>query len=135
MASTHDRTKRAKNYFGPKEGGVRAEIASRKDVFDSLNRFIIANGGFVVSIPGADTIVFEVLPNSPIPLALTELGYDVRPADPAEGQRILAAPIVERVTLTSSGAFEPLTPDSTKAVAEIRTHAGIARVMRYAFNL
>jgi hypothetical protein len=33
-----------------------------------------------------------------------------------QGERIIAGTIVERLTLTSSGAFELLTPGSTKAV-------------------
>jgi hypothetical protein len=31
--------------------------------------------------------------------------------------------------------LEPLTPKSTAAVAEIRTHAGICKVKRYVFDM
>lgn len=49
--------------------------------------------------------------------------------------RILAHAIRQRLTLTSSsGAFEELIEGSTKALAEVRTHAGICRVMRYRFT-
>jgi hypothetical protein len=61
------------------------------------------------------------------------LGYDV--TEIGEGQRILATPIEERLTLTSCGVLELLTEGSTKPVAQVRTHAGIARVMRYTFTL
>jgi hypothetical protein len=47
----------------------------------------------------------------------------------------LGAAITERLTLTSCGIFEPLTEESTKAVAEIRTHAGIVRVTRFSFGI
>jgi hypothetical protein len=66
---------------------------------------------------------------------LRELGYDVRPADPAEGTRILPHAISQRLTLTSCGVFEEMTEGSTNAVAEIRTHAGIARVVRYKLTM
>jgi hypothetical protein len=39
-----------------------------------------------------------------------------------EGQRILAGAITERLTLTSSGAFVPMTPGSTKADAAACGH-------------
>ena len=47
----------------------------------------------------------------------------------------LAAAITERLTLTSCGIFEVLTPESTRVVTEIRTHAGIVRVLRYTFGI
>jgi hypothetical protein len=76
-----------------------------------------------------------VLEKSLIPWKLIESGYVVVAADPAEGQRIIAAPIEERLTLTSCGAFERLTEGSTKPVTEVRRHAGIARVLRYSFAI
>jgi hypothetical protein len=113
----------------------RSEISSRKDLFDEINAYIVAHGGFVVSIPGAADVTFEVLEDSLLPWNLIELGYSVVAADPPEGQRLLATPITERLTLTSSGAFQPLTDGSTEAVVEIRTHVGIVRVMRYRFTI
>jgi hypothetical protein len=59
----------------------------------------------------------------------------VRPADPPEGERIIAGSIFDYPTLTSSGAFEPLTAESTKPVAEVRRHVGITRVLRWRFGL
>jgi hypothetical protein len=64
-----------------------------------------------------------------------QLGYDVGPADPPEGQRLLANAISQKLTLTSCGVFEEMTEGSTEAVAQVRTHAGIASVRRYTFAL
>ena len=52
-----------------------------------------------------------------------------------QGERIIAGTIVERLTLTSSGAFEQLTPGQHQGGAKIRTHAGMARVLRYRFTI
>jgi hypothetical protein len=74
-----------------------------------------------------------VLPGSMLPNDMRQLGYDAR--EIGEGRRILANAITQKLTLTSCGIFEEMTEGSTKAVAEVRTHAGIARVVRYGFNL
>jgi hypothetical protein len=72
-------------------------------------------------------------------VAVVELfaaGYDVR--EEGEGERILPAAITQESTLTSSGAFEPLAPESTKAnyslghraSPTLRLHDHINRVRR-----
>jgi hypothetical protein len=110
-------------------------LADRKALFTGLNKFIIERGGFVVSIPGAPLVTFEVLESSTLPDVMRdELGYDVVPADPPEGTRLLAAGITELLSLTSSGAFEPATENSTKTTIE-RHHTGIVRVLRYTFTM
>jgi hypothetical protein len=43
--------------------------------------------------------------------------------------------IVEKFTLTSSGAFEPATEGSTKPIASTTTHAGVCKVKRWAFEM
>jgi hypothetical protein len=68
-----------------------------------------------------------------LPAELRAAGYDLMPA--GEGERILASAIVEELTLSSSGALVPLTEGSTKAVAEVRRHAGIVKVARYTFTM
>ena len=75
----------------------------------------------------------ETLPGSTLPDDLRQLGYDA--INTGDGERILAHAIGQRLMLTSSGAFEEVTEDSTKAVALVRTHAGIARVLRYSLSL
>ena len=64
---------------------------------------------------------------------LCQLGYDA--INTGEGERILAQAIEQKLTLTSSGAYEMLTEGSTKPIAQVRTHAGIAKVMRYTFTM
>ena len=127
-----DRRKREDRYKPRKPG---EEIETRKQLFDQLNKFVMSRNGWITSIPGADTVTLETLPDSTLPAELISLGYDVVPADPPEGQRILAGSIVERFGKTSSGAYALLSPESTEAIAEIRTHAGIVRVLRYTFSL
>ena len=77
----------------------------------------------------------DALPDSVIPAELRAAGYDVQPDDPPEGQRILAAAITQKLTLTSCGVFEEMTEGSTKTVAEVRRHAGIVRVLRHGFTI
>jgi hypothetical protein len=73
------------------------------------------------------------LPGSTLPDELRQLGYDVR--DLGDGERILAAAIVERFTLTADGEFEPLVEGSTKPIASTVTHAGIVKVKRFVFEM
>ena len=61
------------------------------------------------------------------------LGYDVR--EIGDGERILPHRIVERFTRRADGELEPLTAESTKPIAETRTHAGIVKVRRYGFDM
>ena len=68
-----------------------------------------------------------------MPGELRQLGYDI--INIGGGQRILAHAIEQKLTLTSSGAYEMLTEGSTKSVAQIGTYSGIARVLRYTFTL
>jgi hypothetical protein len=82
-------------------------------------------------LPGAAEVTLETLPGSTLPDELRELGYDVREA--GEGQRLMANAIVQKLALTSSGAFEERAEGSTKPLAQIRTHAGIVKVERYMF--
>ena len=103
--------------------------------FAKINAFIMARGGWVVSIPGDATVVFEALPESSLAAELEAAGYDVMPADPCEGQRILPNAIVEQFTSRADGELEPLTEGSTRPVAETRRHAGIVRVSRFTLSI
>ena len=67
-----------------------------------------------------------------LPMAFVDLGAQ---QEIGEGQRLLAHAIEQKLTLTSSGAYEMLTEGSTKSVAQIGTYSGIARVLRYTFTL
>jgi hypothetical protein len=70
-----------------------------------------------------------------LPAELRAAAYDLQPADPPEGSRLLASAITQKLTLTSCGIFEEMTEDSIKPVVEVWQHAGIVRVVRYGFNL
>ena len=52
-----------------------------------------------------------------------------------EGERILVTGIVERFTRYANGELELLTEGSTLPVAKTRTHAGLVKVQRFAFDL
>jgi len=67
------------------------------------------------------------------PAELRATGYDLVPE--GEGERILPAAIVQEFTLSSSGAYELATAESTKPVAHIVRHAGIVKVLRYTFTM
>jgi hypothetical protein len=74
----------------------------------------------------------ECLPGSTLPDDVRTLGHQVREA--GDGERILATAITEQFTRRADGELEPLTEGSTKPIAETRTHAGICKVRRYAFD-
>jgi hypothetical protein len=78
-------------------------------------------------------VALEMLPGSTLRDELRQLGDDV--SNTVEGQRILPTAIEQKLTLTSSGAYETLVEVSSKPVAQIRTHAGITRVLRYSFTM
>jgi|EndMetStandDraft_4_1072995.scaffolds.fasta_scaffold938508_2 hypothetical protein len=46
---------------------LKPEVASRKEVFDGVNKFISARGGWITSVPGAVDVTIEVMPGSSIP--------------------------------------------------------------------
>jgi len=114
---------------------IPGRIDDLKERFGKLVTFITERGGFVTSIPGAERVVFECVPGSTLPDALTRAGYDVGPADPPEGERILPTAIIEHFTRNGAGDLVALSAGSTLPVAETRRHAGIVKVMRYAFSL
>jgi hypothetical protein len=114
-------------------GKALSSVPDRKEKHAALVQFITKRKGYVTSIPGEPELRFEALPGSTLPDELTELGYAV--TEIGEGQRILPGSIVERFSLTSSGALEPVAEGSTKAVALLQEHAGIVGVLRYRFQL
>jgi hypothetical protein len=52
-----------------------------------------------------------------------------------EGERILPFGIVEKFVRGDDGTMQPLTEGSTRPIAEVRTHAGIAKVRRFSFGI
>jgi hypothetical protein len=75
----------------------------------------------------------QCLPDSSLPTELEKLGYHLEPD--GEGERILPTAITERFVQRGDGQLVPLTEGSTRPIAETRTHAGICKVKRYAFDL
>jgi hypothetical protein len=106
------------DFYFPEDFG---KVETLKERFDKMNDFIQARNGWVTSIPGSSEIAFECLPTSSLPEQLIDANYLVEPA--GEGQRILPAAIVE--TITVEGSTVPRT---------VR-HAGIAKVLRFSFDL
>ena len=111
----------------------KAKIASRKDRFASLNAYVTKRHGWLTSIPGAREVELQTLPDSRLPADLEALGY--RLEEIGESERILPCGITERFVRAATGALEPATEGSTKPIAETRHHAGITRVLRFAFDL
>jgi hypothetical protein len=99
----------------------------------ALNDFVTSRHGWITSIPGDTEVTMECLPGSTLPDDLRGLGHQVHEA--GEGERILAAAIVERFTRRAGGELEPLVEGATEPIAETRRHAGIAKVIRYTFGM
>jgi hypothetical protein len=108
-------------------------LEDRKARFFALNDDVTARYGWLTSIPGEVEVEMQALPDSTLPAEIAKLGYDVR--EIGETERILPSGIVERFTRRADGELELLTPGSTTAVAETRTHAGIVEVKRFAFDI
>jgi hypothetical protein len=110
------------------------QLKDRKERFAALNEFVRSrSGAWIVSVAGVAEVTLETLPDSAVPEDLRALGYDVR--EIGHGERILMHGIIERFTRRADGELEPLTAESTKAIAETRTHAGIVKTRRWSFTL
>jgi hypothetical protein len=95
--------------------GAKAEANERRQkLFTALNTFISAQGGWVVSAPGAKNLRVEMRQGSSLPAKLSEFGYDPRHC--GTSTRITPTGIVETITEHSTG--KPI----------IRHHAGIIAV-------
>jgi hypothetical protein len=51
------------------------------------------------------------------------------------GERTLASAIVEKVVMRADGELEPVRAESSRPIALTQTHAGIAKVKRYSFDM
>jgi hypothetical protein len=112
-------------------GKKATTLAERKALFDSLNHFVTKHGGWIVSVPGDRYVDIQTLPESTLPDQLAALGYALRPDGFTD--RLLAHAIQERFVRGANGTLEPLSEGSTRAIAEMRTHAGIVSVDKYWF--
>jgi hypothetical protein len=109
------------------------KLDEAKSKFADINAFVTERGGWLVSVPGDPAVRMECLPDSRLPDDLRAVGYDVR--EVGDGERILAHRIVEQFVRRADGELEPVTAESTGPIAETRTHAGIAKVKQYAFEM
>ncbi|HWX61964.1 hypothetical protein [Bradyrhizobium sp.] len=108
------------------------KINDRKAAFDRLNRFIMARGGWITSIPGDRLVVVEAV-SATTASDLADLGYS--PIEIEDGQRIMSAAVEECFTRTAAGALEPWTEGSARPVAEVRRHAGFVPTLRWSLVL
>jgi hypothetical protein len=56
-------------------------------------------------------------------------------ADTVHGERILASAIVEKFVMRADGELAPVTAEPSRPIAPTQTHAGIAKVKRYSFDM
>ena len=112
---------------------AKDKIRERKARFETINAEIMSAGGWVTSIPGDRYIDFEILPGNPLPDRIWASGYDVQPA--GFGERILPHSVVEYFSRSADGTLELMTEGSTKPVSSRVTHAGIARVEKFFFDM
>ncbi|NPU12049.1 hypothetical protein HL666_14855 [Bradyrhizobium sp. 83002] len=110
-----------------------AEKKSRLERFADLNRWVTARGGWIVSLPGADPVVVECLPEMSLASELRDAGYELTPA--GEGERIIPSRIVQKLAMRSDGTYEQLAAGSTRPVALTAIHSGITAVLRYSFSV
>jgi hypothetical protein len=103
----------------------RLQVEDRKASFNKLNAFVTARDGFVISVPGATEIVFRHCPTA-LPEELRNAGYNIKPVEPPERQRILSHAIVEwawpdiiRRMGAGKGAQPEVFPPNFKILASI----------------
>jgi hypothetical protein len=114
---------------------IPTEVPTLKERFAALNKWVSENGGWLISVPGEAIVRLECLPNSSLPNALADQGYDLFPEPEGWGERILASAITEHFVMNSRGELEPLTEGSTAPITSTVTHAGIVKTRRFAFAL
>ena len=73
------------------------------------------------------------LPGSSLPGEQQARGYDL--VATGDGERIVPTAITEQFCMGADGQLEPLISGSTRPVAQTVTHAGIVKVMRFAFGM
>jgi hypothetical protein len=82
-------------------GTSNPDVASRKELFAGLNKFVTERSGFLTSVPGEREVTMECLEGSTLPDGVRQLGYTVV-AD-GEGERITGAGAIVK---TKRYAFE-----------------------------
>jgi hypothetical protein len=121
----------AQEFYFP--GQPKPDLISRKARFAALNVFVAERHGWLTSVPGAEDVSMECLPDSTLPDDLRDLGYVVLPD--GVGQRILHNAIIQKFTSRADGGLDPLAIGSTLPGAQLVQHAGIVTVTRWIFEL
>jgi hypothetical protein len=112
----------------------QSEIEYQKRMFAGLNVFVTERGGWLVSVPGDPVMRMECLPGSPLPDALSAMGYSCENTGRTR-ERLLPSAITEKLVRTSCGAFALATEGSTEKVALRVTRAGLAQVEEFKLHV
>ena len=103
------------------------DVEERKERFAVLNAFISKQGGFVISVPGAVDLRFEVIPGSPVPMSSASSATRSPRSGRASGSWPMPSP--------RSSPPCPMAPTARsrgleRAGQAAHNHAGIATVMQ-----
>lgn len=112
-------------------GQIAPATKSRLERFQTLNAWITRRGGWITSLPGADTVTIEVLPGSFLLTEMAEAGYQLEPAGHRE--RLIPGQITQRLQALSDGTLRAISSDSSAPCALTVTHAGCVTVDCYEF--
>ena len=77
------------------------EAPSPQEPGENLCRQIQAAGGWVTSVPGADTLRFEISERSALPEQLRAAGW--KPLHMGRGTRVVPSAVVETIAVHSTG--------------------------------
>ena len=112
---------------------ARDVIEERKARHAGIVKLAGGMSAWITSVPGEKVITSDCLEHSPFPEEMRQCGFILQ--DEGDGQRILASALVEHFVRAADGQLELLTAGSTRPIAETRTHAGIVKIKRYAFEM
>jgi hypothetical protein len=98
-------------------------VMSLKERFDSLNQFVRSKNAWIISVAGDPEVRLETLEESTVAAELAALGYRLTQID--GGERKIPGQMIERLTGNGDGELVLATPESTAAIVETRTHAGL----------
>jgi hypothetical protein len=76
-------------------------VSPRQELYEKLCQQIDAAGGWVTSVPGADTLRFEIPERSALPEQLRAAGWS--PLHLGTGTRVAPGAVVEMITVHSTG--------------------------------
>jgi hypothetical protein len=78
-----------------------ADAAKRRKLWDTINKFIRQEGGWVTSVPGVSVMRIEVTQGSSLPAKLIELGFD--PRHVGVSTKLISGGTIETVTEHGTG--------------------------------